>query len=147
LQKNATFGNCSLSNVANTTYFNQKPIAVMTEFYSLLIVAVVFFAIYHIFKTIFIYSLKRKIIKNGHFEKAEIIEQKELARENYDRSPSLKWGLVALFAGLGIVLFEVLHVINPELFNYRTPFPFGVYLIFIALGFLIYYFYMVKRSK
>lgn len=119
----------------------------MLQFYSLLTVAVIFFAFYHIFKIIFAYFLKRKIIKSGHFEKAEILEQKELARENYDRSPALKWGLVALFAGLGVVLFEVLHLINPEFFNYGTPFPFGVYLIFVALGFLIYYFYMVKREK
>lgn len=119
----------------------------MFQFYNLLAVAVIFFALYHIFKIIFAYFLKRKIIKSGHFEKAEILEQKELAMEIYDRSPSLKWGLVALFAGLGVVLFEVLHLINPKFFNYGTPFPFGVYLIFVALGFLIYYFLMVKREK
>jgi len=114
-----------------------------------LIPAVIFFATYHIIKLISDHLLRRKIIKAGHIDKAGILEQKPTVNDESDRYPSLKWGLVALFAGLGFILIEVLRAINPELINYSDALmPIGILLVFVSLGFLIYFFIMnVKKKK
>jgi len=51
----------------------------------------------------------------------------------------LKWGLVILFGGLGLVLLEFI----PH--NVNSPFPYGFVTTFIAVGFLIYYFLVRKE--
>ena len=115
-----------------------------------LMATVVFFAIYHILNDFFNFLLKRKIIKSGHFEKAEILNQKDLEAietSEVNKYPSLKWGLVVFLAGLGLVIIEILNFNYPDLINYINGFlPVGIELVFISLGFLIYFF-IVNFSK
>ncbi|MBN2774478.1 MAG: hypothetical protein JXR31_09545 [Prolixibacteraceae bacterium] len=109
--------------------------------------AIVFFGSYHLIKLISDHLLRRKIIKAGHIDKAGILEQKKVINDETDRYPSLKWGLVALMAGLGFILIEVLRSINPNLIDYRDAImPIGILLVFISLGFLIYFFIMNARK-
>ena len=49
----------------------------------------------------------------------------------------LKWGLITLSAGVGLI------IINYVPYDGDTPFPYGVLAICISLGFLAYY-YMMK---
>ena len=81
-----------------------------------LMAAVVFFAIFQILKNFTDFLLKRKIIKAGHFENAGILEQKVASTvaesQEANKYPSLKWGLVAFFAGVG---FIIINQISPEL--------------------------------
>ncbi|RIH64950.1 hypothetical protein D1164_13010 [Mariniphaga sediminis] len=109
--------------------------------------AIVFFGTYHIIRLISEHLLKRKIIKAGHIDKAGIMEPPKQSEE-VNRYPSLKWGLVALMSGLGFILIEILRQVNPELINdYRNAtLPIGILLVFISLGFLIYFF-IVNRKK
>ncbi len=110
--------------------------------------AVIFFAIYHIVKLFTDYLLRRKIVKAGHIDKAGILEQKQVLNDESDRYPSLKWGLVALMGGLGLILIEILKNLNPSLVNYHDAvLPLGILLVFVSLGFLIYFLIMNTRKK
>ncbi len=113
----------------------------------LLVTAVVFSGLYYILKNFTDFLLKRKIIKAGHFENAGILEQKvsSLSSENQEANkyPSLKWGLVAFFAGLGFIVIDQYcpSAVNSE--NYQNfmdgVLPFGIELVSISLGFIIYF--------
>ena len=119
-----------------------------------LMAAVVFFAFYQIIKNFTDFLLRRKIIKTGHIDKAGILEQQisSVPAENQEvnKYPSLKWGLVALFAGIG---FIVIYAFSPSYNNWDAShnfmdsmLPFGIELVSISLGFIIYFF-IVNFSK
>ena len=115
-----------------------------------LMAAVVFFAIFQILKSFTDFLLKRKIIKAGHFENAGILEQKVASsiteNQEANKYPSLKWGLVAFFAGVG---FIIIHQLSPGYNNFDfmdSMLPFGIELVSISLGFITY-FLIVNFSK
>lgn len=109
---------------------------------------VVFYAIYQALKLVSEHLLKRKVIKAGHIEKAGILEAPAPQNIEENKYPSLKWGLVAFLGGLGLIIIEILHVINPDLINYRNAvLPMGILLVFVSLGFLIYFFIMNGKKK
>lgn len=109
---------------------------------------VVFFAIYHIINNFTDFLLKRKIIKSGHLEKAEILNQKEIeVSGEVNKYPSLKWGLVAFLGGLGLIVIDLLKNSGNFDIDYRHGvLPVGIELVFISLAFLIY-FLIVNFSK
>lgn len=120
-----------------------------------LMAAVVFFAIFQILKSFTDFLLKRKIIKAGHFENAGILEQKvsSVSAENQETNkyPSLKWGLVALFAGIGFIIIDQItpNPANEQIYNnfmWNSMLPFGIELVCISFGFLAY-FMIVNFSK
>ncbi len=109
------------------------------------VTAIVFFGLFHMMKLIADYLLKRKIIKAGHIDKAGILEPQQ--SEEINRYPSLKWGLVALTTGLGFIFIEILRQINPVLVDYHNAvLPIGILLVFVSLGFLIYFFIMNRKN-
>jgi hypothetical protein len=80
------------------------------------------------------YFLKRKVIDKGvSGEEADQI----LHASGSNKYSGLKWGLITLAAGIGLI------IINYVPYDGDTPFPYGVLAICISLGFLTYYF-MVK---
>ncbi len=109
--------------------------------------AVVFFAIYHIIKIFTDFLLKRKLIKMGHIDKADILVQNTENME-VNRYPTLKWGLVAFLAGAGLIIIEMLSKTSMPwiLMGSDLAFAAGLELMFIAAGFLIYFFIMNRRS-
>ena len=121
-----------------------------------LMAAVIFFAIYQIIKNFTDFLLKRKVIKAGHFENAGILDQKvaSVTPENQEANkyPSLKWGLVAFFAGIG---FIIINQMGPSLYNednYRnfmenSMLPFGIELVSISLGFIVYFLIVTFMKK
>jgi hypothetical protein len=120
-----------------------------------LMAAVVFFAIFQILKSFTDFLLKRKIIKAGHFENAGILEQKVASsiaeNQEANKYPSLKWGLVAFFAGIGFIVIDQLtpSVNNQEVYNnfqWNSMLPFGIELVSISMGFIVY-FLIVNFSK
>jgi hypothetical protein len=125
------------------------------EMNEVLMASVVFFAIYQVLKNFTDFLLKRKIIKAGHFENAGILEQKVASstseNQEANKYPSLKWGLVAFFAGIG---FIIINQMSPSLYNednYRnfmqhSMLPFGIELVSISMGFIVY-FLVVTFSK
>jgi len=119
-----------------------------------LMAAVVFFAIFQILKNFTDFLLKRKIIGTGHIENAGILDQKvasaNVENREANKYPSLKWGLIAFFAGIGFIF---IYLLSPGTQNedvYRNfmdgMLPFGIELVSISLGFIIY-FLIVNFSK
>ncbi len=111
----------------------------------------IFYAMYRIVKEFLDFFLKKKIINNGHFEKAEILGNANLLSDNTEmqKYPSLKWGLVFLFTGIGMVISAFLYYYYeaaelPRFF--RETLVMGVLLVSISLGFLVY-FLIVMNSK
>ncbi len=112
----------------------------------LIIPIIVFAGTYYIIKLISEHLLKRKIIKAGHIDKAGILEPPKQSEE-VNKYPSLKWGLVALMAGIGFIVIDLLRSSNPELITFRNAvLPIGIILVFVSLGFLIYFFIMNRRN-
>lgn len=109
--------------------------------------AIVFFAIYQVVKLISEHLLKRKVIKAGHIEKAGILEAPKPSEE-INKYPSLKWGLVALMTGLGFIVIEMLRLFDKDWIDGRDAvLPIGILLVFVSLGFLIYFFIMNGKRK
>lgn len=122
--------------------------------------AVIFYAMYQILKNFTDFLLKRKIIKAGHFENAGILDQKVASEaiENKEANmyPSLKWGLVAFFAGIG---FIIINQMSPSLSNgnywesnhnnfmEHSMLPFGIELVSISLGFIVYFLIVTFMKK
>lgn len=81
------------------------------------------------------YSLKRKLIdKNMVNEETANIFKSVSSRQN-----SLKWGLIILFAGIGLIIIDAMNLDNDD------AMPYGIEAVCIAIGFLAYYF-LVKNE-
>jgi hypothetical protein len=105
---------------------------------------VVFASIYLMLKLIADFLLRRKIIKMGHIEQAGILSPLKVESEEVNKYPSLKWGLVALMAGLGLIIIEMTCGTNE--FEHSVL-PFGIELVFISSGFLIYFLIVTLTRK
>jgi len=109
---------------------------------TIVIVGTVFYGVYSLIKVYTDYLLKRKIVRAGHIEKAGILDAPAMPTSESNRYPSLKWGLIALMAGLGLVLIEILNRTGTITWQDGSDsfLPIGIELVAIALGFLIYFF-------
>jgi len=114
-----------------------------------MMMGIVFYSIITFVKLMSAHFLKRKIINAGHIDKAGILEQstEEKPRMNFDQIPALKWGLVTFFGGLGLIIIELIGDAKPSLMNYDSPMPYGIFFVFVAMGFLVYYFIMNQKLK
>lgn len=110
-----------------------------------LITVVVFGGLYYIIQVFTDFLLKRKLIKAGHVDKAGILDVPSKIKEE-NNYPTLKWGIVTLFAGLGLLLISLLSkgdVLNDYGRTYISYMTVGIELIAISLGFLVYF--MISR--
>jgi hypothetical protein len=111
-----------------------------------IVTAVVFFGIYSLLKALTDYLLRRKIIKSGHIDKAGILESIESETARY---PTLKWGLVTLFAGAGMILIQILTRVGRLNWDQGADafLPIGIELVFIAAGFLLFFFIATSKKS
>ncbi|GHN00215.1 hypothetical protein WSM22_17040 [Cytophagales bacterium WSM2-2] len=106
-----------------------QPIAIMGSFGT---------AVYFFVKVMTDYVLKKKMIDKGFVnEDTQAIFSKQQASDN--KYSSLKWGLIAFFAGLSLIIMEYIPV------ERESPLPYGLFVLAVSLGFLIYYF-IVKND-
>ena len=120
----------------------------MEHLSEIVVTGLVFFGIYHILVLISDYFLKRKLIKAGQYEKVGILEAKSVVSEETNKYPSLKWGLVALMTGIGLIVIEIMRASNPYMWNVENAvLPFGILLVFISSGFLLYFFFMNRKKN
>jgi hypothetical protein len=83
------------------------------------------------------YILKKNMIEKGYVnEDTQSIFKKNTDENKYS---SLKWGLIILFAGFSLILMEYLR------YDRHSPLPYGLFAVFVSLGFLIYYFIIKKE--
>ena len=95
-----------------------------------IVVGIVFFSVVSVFRIIFDYQLRRKMIQMGHVDQNSVAI---LSRKRSSRLESLKWGLIILFAGIGFVIISIPSI------EIDSPLPFGIMSICIAIGFLAYF--------
>lgn len=97
-------------------------------------------AIYFFTKVLTDYILKKKMIEKGYLnEEAQAIFKSYRNEEN--RYSSLKWGLIVLCGGIGLILIDGLGG-SPD-----SPLPYGIFAVSLSVGFLSYYFIVKKELK
>ena len=96
-------------------------------------------AVYFFVKVMTDYILKKKMIEKGFVNDDTQAIFKQHTTDN--RYPSLKWGLIILFAGVSLIIMEYIPR-GPE-----SPLPYGLFAVSVSLGFLIYYFLMKNDTK
>lgn len=85
------------------------------------------------------YILKKKMIEKGYInEDAQSIFKKQEMVGN--TLANLKWGLIIFFAGLALIVMEYIP------YSPASPLPYGLFALFVSIGFLIYYF-VAKQSN
>lgn len=89
-----------------------------------------------IINSLFSYLLKKRIIGLGQIEKETL---DVLLKPIGLSSEPLKWGLLLLFGGIGLVIIEFL----PYEAN-QSSLPYGIEAVWLAIGFLTYYLWMRK---
>jgi hypothetical protein len=86
------------------------------------------------------HRIKMRMIKEGHVDENSI---KILSQENAGfKLDTLKWGIILLFGGLGLILLEYIPYRR-----YDSTLPFGIEVVSLALGFLVYYFIARNDNK
>lgn len=94
---------------------------------------------YVIIRSITDYILKKKMIEKGYVnEEVQAIFKSHKSNDTY---AALKWGLIILFAGFSLILMEFIP------YAPNSPLPYGLFAMFIAIGFLVYYFLIKKEIK
>jgi hypothetical protein len=84
------------------------------------------------------YRLKKRIIDSGPIDEGAINFLKRLTEMG---SEQLKWGCVLFSGGLGLVVGQFLP------YEGDAPILWGLELMFIAAGFLAYYFIIRKQQR
>ncbi|UFH52887.1 DUF6249 domain-containing protein [Spirosoma sp. KNUC1025] len=84
------------------------------------------------------YLLRRRLLELGLWNEQT---HRQMEQDNQSPAESLKWGLILLFTGLGLIVIHFLPV-SPD-----SSLPYGVILVSAALGFLVYYVLVSSRNK
>jgi hypothetical protein len=85
------------------------------------------------------FILKMRILNSGVKDEYYI---RLLANSFEYKSSTLKWGLLLLFGGLGLVVNEFIPTDS-----FDSPLAYGIEAIFLAGGFLLYYIFARKEKK
>lgn len=84
------------------------------------------------------YDLKKKILNKENIDDKMFIILNNLTGFG---SEMLKWGIILLFGGIGLIVLEFVP------YNENSPLPYGVMTVFVSLGFLSYYFFVKNQKK
>ena len=98
---------------------------------------VLFIAIAFIISVIFNFFTRKQVLDSGPIDEHALEFLKTLSPFGY--SNALKWGILALFGGAGLVLIEFLPYKLSD-----SPLPYGVEPVFLGIGFLVYH--LVSRT-
>ena len=82
-----------------------------------IIVGVIFYGLVSIIRAITDYQLRRKLIQLGHIDKhaADVLQKPQDSR-----MASLKWGIIVLFGGIGLIIISVAGIDDD------SALPFGI---------------------
>jgi hypothetical protein len=97
-----------------------------------LIPIVFFVATAIVINNILKYKIQRRIVDAGANQINESTIKAILKPAGLNQD-ALKWGLLTLFGGVGLVVLEYIP------YKGHSPLPFGIEAIFLAIGFLVYY--------
>ena len=96
------------------------------------VIGIIFFGVVSIIRAITDYQLRRKLIQLGHVDKEAV---SLLQKSNDNRAVSLKWGLIILFGGIGLIIISITGIESQD-----SALPLGVVAVSVSIGFLLYYF-------
>ncbi len=103
------------------------------------VIGIIFFGVVSIIRAVTDYQLRRKLIQLGHVDK----EASYLLRRASDnQAASLKWGLIILFGGLGLIIISITGIESQN-----SALPLGVVLVSVSIGFLLYHFLRRNASQ
>lgn len=68
-------------------------------------------------------------------------ETANLFAKQDNRQSALKWGLIVLFGGIGLIIIDSMGLDGDE------AMPYGIEAVCIAVGFLVYYTMMKKEAE
>ena len=108
----------------------------MKEIIPIVAIISVFGSIILFVNTLTNYSLKKKLIDKDLLN-ADVASIFKSATSKHN---ALKWGLIILFGGIGLIIIESLP------YDRESPLPYGVEAVCISIGFLIYYF-LVRNEQ
>lgn len=111
----------------------------MKQLLPFIIVIIFFIVLAIVIISVFNYRLRKRILDAGPLDETSL---KFLSQITSLGSESLKWGIILFFAGIGLVAMEYIPY-SAE----NSPLPYGVEMIFIALGFITYYLMIQKRKS
>lgn len=104
------------------------------------IVVIVFFILIAIFiLALYNYRLKKRIIDAGPLDETGL---KFLVQLSGSGNEAVKWGLLLFSAGIGFVVLEFVPFKAED-----SPAPYGIEMIFVATGFLLYYLFLKKQKN
>lgn len=83
------------------------------------------------------FALKKKLIEKNMVNE----DTANMFKSMTSKQNALKWGLIALFGGLGLIIIEHLP------YDEESTLPYGVEAVCISVGFLIYYFLVKKEEE
>ncbi|MEQ9468314.1 MAG: DUF6249 domain-containing protein [Ekhidna sp.] len=83
------------------------------------------------------YSLKKRLIEKDMVNP----ETANLFSKQDSKHSALKWGLIVLFGGLGLIIIDAMGLDGDD------AMPYGIEAVCIAVGFLIYYAMMKKEMN
>ena len=105
---------------------------------SFLAIIIIFIVIAVVIINWFNYRLKKRIIDSGPLDADAVNFLKRLSDRGLEQ---LKWGAIFFSGGLGLVVIHFLSY-EPD-----SALPYGVEIMFIAAGFLAYYFIVRKAEN
>ena len=94
------------------------------------ILAIIFLGIIGIIRSITHYGLRRRMIDSGMVDEQSVRALYQQA-DNYQTA--LKWGLITLFAGIGLIIISIFNI------DSDSALPYGIEAVCVSLGFLLYY--------
>lgn len=137
---------CNLSIGSRVIWANQK----INTMEGILIVGIVFYGFYFIFKLWSDHTVKKMLIKNNLIDQSDKLIVKETPSAEQNSLPTLKWGLVLLALGVGSVVsasfYPFLKTYEESWYMIEWIIP-GIVLIFASLGFLAYFFISQKMKR
>lgn len=113
-----------------------NPIEVLGVF---VVLGTISYGIISIIKAFTDYKLKKRLIEKATANEGigtALAESMKSLSGNVEKNqfPALKWGLISLFTGIGLMVIEFINV------DYRdSSLPYGILLTSVALGFLSYF--------
>lgn len=110
----------------------------MKHIFPFIVIIIFIVAIAIVIISSFNYRLKKRIIESGPIDDNSL---KFLGRLSGTESEALKWGLILLSGGIGMVMMEFIP------YSFNSPLPYGIEAVFLAAGFLAYYFIVRKENK
>jgi len=100
---------------------------------------IIFIIVMVIIISLFNFILRKRIIGKGPVDNNALQFMDKLSGFG---SETLKWGLILFFGGMGLVVLEFVPYHADE-----STLPYGLEIMFLAAGFLVYFLIMRKEQK